>query len=133
MGLKDQILESRDYEETLVEIPEWDNAKIACRGLGSDMQGWLFEQALGKDENALLLTLMANGPKILIDAVYDPETGERIFTDEDKESLKKKNGRIIRELVLMIIENSGITEKAVAEAKKNSSETPDSKDISGSP
>jgi hypothetical protein len=60
-------------------------------------------------------------PLMLTGSLYDPETGEKLFSQSDVEALMDKNGDVIERLALKCINVSNLGSKAVDEAGNDSS------------
>ena len=52
---------------------------------------------------------------------FDPDTGERAFSEGDDEWLFDKNARVVNDLANACMAASGLTEEAVGDAGKDSS------------
>lgn len=62
-------------------------------------------------------------PMLVIDSCYDPETGERIFSPEDKEALLTKSGAALESIAQTAMALSAIGPGKVDEAGKGSGST----------
>jgi hypothetical protein len=62
-------------------------------------------------------------PEVIIGCSFDPETGEPLFTSEDREMLMSKNASALDRVATVASELSGFTEKAVDKAGKDSLKT----------
>lgn len=108
MSLRDQILNRNDITSEIVEVPEWD-VSVEMRGM------------TGADRAAILQAAMLPGggvdlqsffPDVIIACAHDPETGERLFTAEDRTALMGKSGKAIDRLATSGLALSGMTEAA---------------------
>lgn len=116
MSLRDKILSKQDLRYEKVHIAEWD-VEIEVRGLTGAQRGELIGRA--KDGELDSSDLMGEMVELVIRTVYDPETGDRVFTNDDKAALLERNGEIIERLASIASDLSGITSKAVEDAEKN--------------
>ena len=114
-SLRDQILAASDIEREVVEVPEWD-CTIEVRSPSGEARGRIAAVVNDTDANYQLLY-----PALLLPSLFDPESGERIFGDDDGEVLNAKNGAILERLATVALRLSGVTVEAVEEAKKGSS------------
>ena len=120
MLTKDQILESKDVEEKIVEVPEWGGS-VKVRGISLAKRIAMLNGALdsitGKidTEKMLLLTF--------IECVIEPK-----FTVMDYVALKEKSATAMDKVINAINAASGqaTTEEELEVNKKNSEETPKS-------
>jgi len=55
---------------------------------------------------------------LLISSVYDPETGEKVFTALDMEALQEKSASAVEFVAQKVMQVSGMTAKAVDEEGK---------------
>lgn len=60
-------------------------------------------------------------PALIVATVYDPETNEPVFKPEDADTLNLKNSAALEKLATVSIRLSGMGQKAVDEAGKESS------------
>lgn len=121
MGLKERIKTSAGRKEEKVFVEEW----------GVDI---LLRELSGKDRAAMVekFTFTADGaPDIKFEAMleiylmlviagcYDPETGERVFDETDKEWLFENSGGVLDRVAKQIMKLSGLTQSAQDELGKN--------------
>jgi hypothetical protein len=59
-------------------------------------------------------------PEIVVQCVFDPETGEQVFDNADKDAVMGKSGAALDKIVAVAMRLSGFGEKAVDEAGKGS-------------
>ncbi len=121
MGLKDQILaaEDRPYED--VDVPEW-SCKVRIRGLsGTERDAYeakavkLRQDGKGVEE----LRLKDFRSRLLVKCLYDPETDERIFGDNEVAHLGAKSGVVIDRLHDTAHRLSGMDDGALTRAEGN--------------
>ena len=62
-------------------------------------------------------------PDLVILCTFDPESGERVFLDGDREALLAKSAAAIEQIATVAMELSGMNDDAVDEAGKGSSST----------
>ena len=63
-------------------------------------------------------------PDIVIMCTYDPETGEQVFNESDREALMLKSGAALDMIVNTAMRISGLLDGAVDKAGKNFSTAP---------
>lgn len=126
MNLKDQILGADDRLSEDVPVPEWENVKVRVRGLsGSERDAYEAKlvqvRSVGKDVELRLKDFRS---RLLVRCLYDPETDERIFGDNEVASLGSKSGVVIDRLHDVAIRLSGMDSEAVGRAEGNSESDP---------
>jgi hypothetical protein len=84
------------------DIPEW-KVKVEMRGLNGTQRS-AFLAALSGEEGAL--TAMYGG--LLVQTLYDPETGARIFSDTDVDAINRKSGKVLDRLAMQAMRLSGL-------------------------
>jgi len=117
MRLREQIINADDRPSDLVDVPEW-GCKVLLRGLtvaGLER----VQKVAGKDgENDARVAAAT-----LIEAVYDPDTKERVFAATDLDVVAEKSVRIISRLGDVIARLSGSSETEGKELGNGSSGT----------
>lgn len=121
MSLRDKILAiQNDTPSELVKVPEW-GVEILVRG---------FTLGAKDDFLASVLDIKTNEPNlkafnagILIGTAFDPESGERLFTEDDIPVLKQKSAAAVARIVEVGQRLSGLDAEAVDIAAKKSSST----------
>ncbi len=86
MNLRDKILAANDIQTELVEVPEWGTT-VEVRGMSGHDRARILQAAADSDGSISIGRLYA---ETVIAATYDPETGERVFRDEDMDALLSK-------------------------------------------
>lgn len=128
-NLRERILRKNDRASESLTIPEWD-VTVEVRSMSGKLRNRYVElvttNGLDKESDpakvgAVMLPLM---PEFVLDGVYDPETGERVFQEGDLEALLEKDGEVIQRIAQKVIGLSKLGEQAVDEAGKPSSVTP---------
>jgi hypothetical protein len=83
--LLDKIFGSPNVDETIVEIPEWDNAKVLVKRLPLDMGMRFYQKVTSKtvtDDDVVTMVIMVS---------FDTETRLPLFHEGHREQLKKKS------------------------------------------
>ena len=86
MNLRDKILAANDIQTELVEVPEWDTI-VEVRGMSGHDRARILQAAADSEGSISIGRLYA---ETVIAATYDPDTGERVFRDEDMDVLLSK-------------------------------------------
>lgn len=119
MSLRESILNANDLESTIVELPVW-GVRLEVRSLDGRSRARLLSTAAKPDGSVDLERLY---PDMVIACTYDPETGERVFTDDDREVLLGKSASQLEKLALAAMEVSGMTPGSQEAAGKDSLST----------
>jgi hypothetical protein len=115
-SLKDRIFASQDLTNEVVDIPEW-GVKLEVRSMSAGDRSRSIRNWVGEDNQVDLVRFY---PAIIAASVFDPESGERVFTDADAEKLNEKSSRVIERLAQVALRLSGMTQEAVDEAGEGS-------------
>lgn len=119
--IKQKIRAASDLARELVEVPEWD-VTIEVRSM-SARQRSLFAATIesGQNETDVTQRLERLWSSVFLTCLFDPETNEPLFSDEDMDWLfVEKSGVVIDRIANVCLEVSGLKEKAVDEAGKSS-------------
>ena len=115
-NLREKIFSAGDIEKELVEVKEW-GVTLEIRSMTGAQRARVMAHAVDEKGKPDLEKVY---PDLLIYTIYDPESGELVFSESDRGELMKKNGAIIERLARVAMRLSGIGEQAVEEAEKNS-------------
>lgn len=122
MSLRDNIKNCKDLKNEIVEVPRWFNPdgtpiKVLVKELSSGERLKLYDQYTDK-QTGNVNALEAN-PAIVIATVFDPITGESVFTncDEDRALLNGKSTDAVGFLLQKAMSMNGMDKGAVDEAK----------------
>jgi hypothetical protein len=120
-GIKDRILAADDLPVEDVEVPEW-GVTVQVRGMsGTDRDAYEAKAvALKRGGTDIELRLADFRSKLLVKSLFDPESGERIFADNEVHKLGAKSGQVIERLFEVAGRLSGMADKSTEVAKGNS-------------
>ena len=118
MSLRDQILNSNDIPKELVKVKEW-GITIEVRGMTGAERTRILD--LAQDEKGMNLQMVY--PEIVISTAFDAETGEKIFTPEDRTALLSKSANALDSLATVGMRLSGFLAETSNDLGKDSSET----------
>jgi hypothetical protein len=108
--MKDEILGFPDLRTKVVTVPHW-NKSLTIREMGLH-EGIQFAGMMrGASEDKVTLTAQ-DIARVVAWGVIDPETGERVFTDEDVAPLSRKSQKALLFLYQEIVGLSGDVEEA---------------------
>jgi hypothetical protein len=119
-SLRERILATQDITSELVEVPEW-GVTVQVRSMTARERSQAIKAWSGDDDRVDLEQLY---PVLLVQTVFDPETGERVFQPEDVDTLNTKNSAALERLAVVAVRLSGMDQKAVDEAAKRFPEEP---------
>ena len=108
MSRRDTILQADDLGESIEDVPEW-GIDIKLRGMTGKQRMRYIESSKGRDREYMY-------SDILIATAYDPDSGEKMFDDADREALSEKSGLVLERLALKVMADSGV-DLAEAEAE----------------
>jgi len=108
VSLRDQILASSDIQSALVDIPEWD-VTVEVRGMTAAARASLLQRAA---VNGGGVDLTAMYPSLVIGCTFDPDTGERVFSEADFAAIGDKSGAAVERIAAEAMRLSGISEDA---------------------
>lgn len=117
VSIRDQIMKAKDISGELMEIKEW-GVKVEIRTMTARQRARVMENAIdpltGKSSISVIY------PEIAIACVFDPESGEPVFSIEDKDALLEKSGAVLEKIASKAMTLSGLTEEASASLGKGS-------------
>lgn len=118
MSLRDRILTAQDTTHELVDIPEW-GVQVEVRSMSGAARAAIVQTGVsGQVDMARLM------PEIIVMCTFDPETGEQVFTADDKALVMDKNGSALEKIMTVAMRLSGFTQNAVDDAGKGFLSTP---------
>ena len=118
MSIRDQILNSNDIPKKLVKVKEW-NVEIEVRGMTGAERTRILDLAQGDGGMNLQMVY----PEIVISTAFDAETGEKIFSPEDRTALLSKSANALDALATVGMQLSGFLAETSNDLGKDSSET----------
>lgn len=119
MSLKDKILSAKLKSEKII-VPLWDNVEIEVRELNGGQRAKFMEKTVTMDSRGETKVNMAGmNLEIVLLSCHDPETGLRLFKEEDREALLGTSGEAIDFVAQVGLRLSGLNAPAVETAEKN--------------
>jgi hypothetical protein len=115
VSLREKILSAPDIESEEVEVPEWD-VTVEVRGMTAADRAVVFDAALANGGDIRASNLFADA--VLLCA-YDPESGERVFTEEDRVALMEKSPVALDRIAKVALRLSGMDAAAADDAGKS--------------
>lgn len=130
MLTRDQILGASDLPTAEVNVPAW-GGKVLIQGLSAaDMAAWV--EAVNDDKSGVMTRNVNSMASMVVLSVVD-KSGKRLFKDEDRDALARKNKDAIRAIYDAAKKLNGITEEDRKELEKNSEAEATGDSSSGSP
>ena len=115
MSIRDQIRKAQDRTSQIVEVPEW-GVTVEVRSMTGSQRSAIVT-ALTSDEDNKMEALWGG---MLVSCVYDPETGDPVFKEDDAEwLLNEKSSTVLDRLSNVCLQVAGIVEGAVDDAGKD--------------
>jgi hypothetical protein len=110
-----KIFAVEDIESELVDVEIWGVTVLVKSMTARARQGMI---ARTVDENGKM-DISQVLPEMVIACTYDPETGEKVFKDSDREALLAKSAAAIEQISTVAMRLSGMTAEAVAAVGKD--------------
>ena len=112
--IRDRIKVSDDRR---CEPYDWAGTEVKLVGLAHKDQEWIMEMLLDLNGKAVTMETLKHSPDIVIRGTMDPESGEPVFTEDDREWLRGK--ALIGDAALKIVTLTPLMseEKDIEEAK----------------
>jgi hypothetical protein len=128
-SLAQQILDATDVESKLFPVPEWGGLTLELRSPTGAERAALVSAFINVEETAATGVAKMNDltrmyPALIISCAYDPETGERVFSQMDDgtvAALNAKNGAVLERIAMACMPLVGLSPDAVEETKGGSS------------
>lgn len=116
MSLRDRIFAADDIGRESLEVPQW-GVTLEIRTMTAHRRSQMLKAA-ALDEGGVDLDVLY--PMLVVSCVFDPETGEAVFTNDDMAGLQEKSAAAIELVATKAMEMSGMTAKAVDAEGKSS-------------
>ena len=118
-SIRDRIKKADDASSTTMTIPEWDDVEVAVVSMSAGQRAQIFDAMQANDGNMPLELFWRVS---LISCVLDPDSGERVFSEDDADwLLAEKSADVIQRISEVCLQVSGMTDDAIDTAGKGSS------------
>ena len=115
MTIREKIRKAQDRTSQIVEVSEW-GVIVEVRSMTGSQRSAIVT-ALTSDEDNKMEALWGG---MLVSCVYDPETGDPVFKEDDAEwLLNEKSSTVLDRLSNVCLQVAGIVEGAVDDAGKD--------------
>lgn len=117
VSLRDKIKDAPDTVAEVIECPEWD-AKVEVRTMNARTRSRMLRECIDPDTSTMDYELLY--PAMLVACCFDPDTGEKVFTDGDGVWINEKASGPVERLAQAGMRLSGLTKEAVEAGKEDS-------------
>ncbi len=114
MSLRDRILQTKDIKSNIITVEQW-GVDLDVRTMTAGERSSMVNSCTKPDGTVDLEKMY---PLLIIAAVYDPETGAKVFTADDVAALQDKSASAVEFVAQKVMETSGMNPKAVDEEGK---------------
>lgn len=119
-SMRDRIAARRPYTSEQVYVASWDET-VEVRSISLGLRNEMMAKVMDPETKEANVELLY--PELLIRTAYDPETGTRVFADDDLAFLNGQDAGAADIVAKIAMKLSGMTDKAKDEEAKKSSET----------
>ena len=117
--LSAKIFATDDIASQVVTVPVW-GVTVLVKSMTARDRSRLLASAISNNGQVNFDEVL---PDVVILCTYDPETGERVFSPNDREALLSKSASAIETIATVALQLSGLDDNAVDEMGKDSSPT----------
>jgi hypothetical protein len=117
--LRDRIKAKDDITSEPLDVPEW-GVKLEVRSMTGNERAVIMERYMDEEGNLRVGDLY---PAVLIAACFDPDTGEKVFDNDDAGWLNEKNSAALERVGKVALRLAGIDAEAKDQMGKGSSTT----------
>jgi hypothetical protein len=119
-SMRDRIAARRPYSTELKYVKSWDET-VEVRSISLGVRNEMMERVMDPETKEADVKLLI--PELLIRCAHDPETGERIFADDDLAFLNGQDSGAADEVAEVAMRLSGMTDGDKDKEAGKSSET----------
>lgn len=117
--LRERILAMQDVDREVVDVPAW-GVKLEVRSMTGRERAVMLEKFM--DVSTGEMDVKNLYPSLIIACVFDPDTGEPVFTVNDHDALNEKNAAALEVLASAAMRLSGMSPAAQEQLGKDSSQ-----------
>lgn len=114
-SLSEKIFATDDIESEIVNVKAWGVAVLVKSMTAKDRARMIGSANVATGQFNLEQVL----PDLVIHCTYDPDTGERVFLESDRDALMAKSAAAIEEIATVALRLSGLGDGAAEEAGKD--------------
>lgn len=130
MSLRDQILATDDRPFEDIRVPEWGLVVRVGTMSAADRDTWEAEALMARSQREGSAKLRNLRAALVARCALDPETGERIFADEDVEKLGAKGAKPVDRLFTVAARLNAVGDDDIRQLEKNSDGDPSDASLS---
>lgn len=119
-SMRDRIANRRPYSTEEIYVKSWDET-IEVRSISLGVRNDMMERVMDPETKEANVKLLI--PELLIQTAYDPETGARVFADDDLAFLNGQDSGAADEVAAVAMRLSGMVEGDKDKEAGKSSET----------
>lgn len=116
MSLRDKIMAAEDIPSETVKVPEW-GVDVLVKGMSAGERLSLMQAAFDANTGQVNMTIVY--PDVLVACTFDPESGDAVFTAEDKTAILSKSSAAVERVANVGLRLSGIGKEEQDEAGKS--------------
>ena len=113
--LSAKIFAIEDIESELVHVDVW-GVDVLVKSMTARDRQKMISNTVDQDGRMDIGQVL---PEMVIGCTYDPETGERVFQERDRDALLAKSAAAIEQISTVAMRLSGLTPDAVAAVGKD--------------
>lgn len=114
-NLRELILQSDDIPVETITVKQWGGVELEIRGMNGKERAKLLRGSMS-DEGELDFEKLY--PLLIVACSYDPETGDKVFTEADLDLLNSKSGAALETVGQVCARLSGMDKKDVDDLGK---------------
>ncbi len=116
-SMRDRILGLADTKRRRLFVEEW-NETIEIRGMSGKGRSRFIKRISGDDMEDVTVDIEMYNPALIIETVYDPETGEQLFQPGDEELINTRASDVLDRIAKIASELSGMDKMVEKELGK---------------
>jgi hypothetical protein len=107
--------------EALTTTMDGEEVTLEIRGLSAGARGRLLNEVMvdSEDGTERRIDLGKLYPMLVLECAFDPESGERIFSPGDFETVSELSASVLDPIAMVASRLSGLGDKALKEAEKS--------------
>lgn len=107
-NLRDLILQSDDIPVEVITVKQWGDVELEIRGMNGRDRAKLLRGSMDENNELDFEKLY---PLLILSCSFDPETGEKVFTEKDLDALNAKSGAALESVGQVCARLSGMDKK----------------------
>lgn len=120
-SIRERIAAIRPYSSDTIDVAAWDNVTIEVRSIPLGERNDMLMRVMDPETNKPDVKKLY--PELLIETCFDPETGEKVFSDDDAAFINGRDSAAVDPVAKLALRISGMDDGAEEEAAGKSSKT----------